>query len=80
VAKYEFKFVVSDVRLTKAQEAQIGQAVAQAGALALAEHTPPTAVTVPIGKNIWWRGIPPDVLRVELEKFAAKAAGAGALG
>jgi hypothetical protein len=77
VARYEFKFVVSDVRLTKAQEAQIGQEVAQAGALALAEVTPPNAVTVAIGKNIWWRGIPPDVLQKQLQQFARKAAGGG---
>ncbi len=75
MAKYEFRFVVSDVRLTKAQEAQIGQSVAQAGALALAEVTPPAAVSVQIGKNIWWRGIPPEVLRVQLEKFGAEQAG-----
>lgn len=80
MAKYEFKFVVSDVRLTKAQEAQIGQAVAQAGALALAEHTPAAAVTVPVGKNIWWRGLPPPPLLRELEQFAAKVAGGRAIG
>ena len=45
----EFKFVVSDVKLTKAQEAKVSQAVAQAGALALAEITPPNAVSVQIG-------------------------------
>jgi hypothetical protein len=78
VARYEFRFVVSDVRLTKAQEAQIGAAVAQAGALALAEVTPPSAVTVPVGRNIWWRGLPPEGLRLELEKFAEKAVGARA--
>jgi hypothetical protein len=77
VAKFEFKFVVSDVRLTKAQEAKIGQAVAQAGALALAEVTPPNAVTVAIGKNIWWRGIPADALQKQLKEFATKAAGGG---
>lgn len=78
MARYEFRFVVSDVRLSKAQEAQIGAAVAQAGALALAEVTPPSAVTVPVGRNIWWRGLPPEVLRLELEKFAEKAVGARA--
>ena len=77
MAKYEFRFIVSDVKLTTAQEAKIGQAVAQAGALALAEVTPPNAVSVAVGKNIWWRGIPPDVLQKELQQFAAKATGAG---
>jgi hypothetical protein len=75
VAKYEFRFVVSDIRLTKAQEAQIGEAVAQAGALALAEVTPPHAVSVGIGKNIWWRGIPPEVLQKQLQEHAQKQVG-----
>jgi hypothetical protein len=72
---HEFKFVVSDVKLTKAQEAMVGQAVAQAGALALAEVTPPTAVSVQIGPNRWWRGIPPPPLLKQLEAFGAKSAG-----
>lgn len=80
MAKYEFRFVVSDVKLTRAQEGQIGQAVAQAGALALAEVTPVHAVTVQIGRNRWWRGIPPEALRAELEQFAEKAAGAAGPG
>ena len=75
MARYEFRFVVSDVKLTKAQEGQIGQAVAQAGSLALAEVTPVNAVTVSIGRNRWWRGIPAEALLAELEKFAEKAAG-----
>jgi hypothetical protein len=77
VAKYEFRFVVTDVRLTKAQEAQIGQAVAQAGALALAQVTPPEAVSVAVGKNIWWRGIPAPILQKQLQEFAQKEIGAG---
>ena len=75
MAGIEFKFVVTDVKLTKAQQAQISQAVAQAGALALAEHTPPNAVSVQIGANRWWRGIPaPDLYR-QLQAFAEKTAG-----
>ena len=67
--------MVTDVRLTKAQVAQIGQAVAQAGALALAEVTPPNAVSVQIGRNRWWRGIPaPEILK-QLEAFASERAG-----
>jgi hypothetical protein len=75
LATHEFKFVVSDVRLTKAQQATVGAAVAQAGALALAEVTPPNAVSVQIGINRWWRGIPaPEILK-QLEQFAKKSAG-----
>lgn len=76
MAKYEFKFVVTDVRLTKAQEAQIGQQIAQAGALALAQVTPPEAVSVAVGKNIWWRGIPAEALQKQLQQFAQKEIGA----
>ena len=70
MATYEFRFVVSDVMLTKAQEQKIGQAVGQAGAFALTEITPPQAVSVGLGKNLWWRGIPrPDLLK-GLQEFA----------
>ena len=77
MAKQEFSFVVTDVKLTKAQVAQIGQAVAQAGALALAEVTPPNAVSVQIGPNRWWRGIPAPDLFKQLQQFATKSAGPG---
>jgi hypothetical protein len=71
----EFTFVVSDVKLTKAQQAKVSEAVAQAGALALADFTPPNAVSVQIGTNRWWRGIPaPDLYR-QLQQFAQKSAG-----
>ena len=72
---HEFSFVVSDVKLTKAQSAQISAAVAQAGALALAEITPPNAVSVQIGPNRWWRGIPAPDLYKQLQQFATKSAG-----
>jgi hypothetical protein len=76
VPKQEFTFVVTDVKLTKAQVAQIGQAVAQAGALALAEVTPPNAVSVQIGPNKWWRGIPAPELYKQLQAFGERSAGA----
>jgi hypothetical protein len=72
---HEFKFVVSDVKLSKAQEATVGAAVAQAGALALAEFTPPNAVSIQIGANRWWRGIPAPELFKQLQQFAQKSAG-----
>ena len=72
---HTFQFVVSDITLTKAQEATVAAAVAQAGAMALAEFTPPNAVSVPIGVNKWWRGIPAPELFKQLEAFAARSAG-----
>jgi hypothetical protein len=72
MARHEFRFIVSDIDLSAEHQDRIGRAVAQAGALALAEVTPSNAVTVPVGPNIWWRGIPPQELQQSLEQFAAK--------
>ena len=58
MAKYEFRFIITGVELPDHVQENISRAVAEAGALALGEHTPSTAVTFPIGPNIWWRGIP----------------------
>ena len=74
--KQEFTVVVTAEKLTKAQVAQNGQAVAQAGALALAEVTPPNAVSVQIGPNKWWRGIPAPELYKQLQAFGERSAGA----
>ncbi|MFC8447983.1 hypothetical protein [Kitasatospora sp. NPDC057223] len=70
MGKHEFKFVVSDVELTEEQQARVSHAVGQAGALALGDLTPPGAVSVALGSHVWWRGLPPDALRTELERFA----------
>ena len=70
MARYEFRFVVSDIELKPEQHEQISRAVAQAASLALAEVTPANAVTVPLGLNIWWRGIPPEVAFGQLEARA----------
>ena len=72
---HEFSFVVSDVKLTKAQSAKIAEAVAHAAALALADVTPPNAVSVQIGPNRRWRGIPAPDLYKQLQQFATKSAG-----
>ena len=72
--RYEFKFVLTDVELSKEQQRQVGASVAQAGALALAEHTPPDAVTVELGRGIWWRGKPAPELAKELQEFAQQHA------
>jgi hypothetical protein len=75
VATHQFKFAVSDVDLSPEQIEHIGQAVAQAGALALADITPEHAVSVQVRPGIWWRGIPaPDIYK-QLEQFAAKQIG-----
>ena len=75
MATHQFKFAVSDVDLTPEQVEHIGQAVAQAGALAVANLVPDHAVSVQVRPGIWWRGIPaPEILK-ELEAFAAKQVG-----
>jgi hypothetical protein len=71
MAKYEFKFVVTDVELSNELQERVAQAVGQAGAFAVAEITPPESVTVRYGFNKWWRGIPP----VELGELLVAAAG-----
>ena len=72
MATHQFKFAVSDVDLKPEQVERIGQAIATAGALAVAELTPPNAISVKVKPGIWWRGIPaPDIYK-ELEQFAAK--------
>ena len=70
MAKYEFRFVVSDVELSDEESEKVSRAVAQAGALALAEYTPDDAVTVMAGPNVWWRGIPAARITKALQKAA----------
>ncbi len=59
MAKYEFKFVVTDVELSEEHQEKVSQAVAEAGALALSGVTPVNAITVRYGLRRWWYGIPP---------------------
>jgi hypothetical protein len=61
MAKYEFRFIVTDVELSEEVQERIGRVVAQAGASALAEHTPPDAIAIRLRRNILWNGIPPVV-------------------
>jgi hypothetical protein len=75
MAKYEFKFVVTDVELSEKVQERVAQAVGQAGALAVAEVTPAEAITLRYGFNKWWRGIPPVEFREPLEAWAAEHAG-----
>jgi len=74
--KHEFHFVVTGVDLSPEQVDKVGSAVAQAGALALAEVTPADAVTVRIARNRWWRGIPPFELKERLQAFGRDESGA----
>jgi hypothetical protein len=75
VASHQFKFAVSDVDLTREQVDQIGQAVAQAGALALADITPEDAISVQVKPGIWWRGVPAPEIYKQLQTFASKQMG-----
>lgn len=75
MATHQFKFAVSDVDLNEEQIERIGQAVAQAGALALADLTPERAISVQVRPGIWWRGIPAPEIYKQLEAFAAKQVG-----
>lgn len=77
MGRYEFKIVVSDVDLSEAHQQKIGQAVAQAGAMAIAGVTSGGPVlSIPVGLNKLWLGRPaPKILR-ELEAFAHNEAGA----
>jgi hypothetical protein len=76
MARYEFRFVVTDTELSEEHQQHVGQAIAEAGALAIASVVSPNAVTVRYGPNLWWRGEPPVEIRQTLEDIAAqKAAG-----
>ncbi len=80
MGRYEFKFVVTDTELSEEHQRKVGQAVAEAGALALGELVPADAVTVRWGPNQWWRGIPPVTIYQALEEVAAQKAGEEAPG
>jgi hypothetical protein len=77
VGRYEFKIVVSDVDLSETHQKKIGQAIAQAGAMAIAESTSgEPVVSVPLGLNKLWLGRPAPKILHELEAFAHSEAGA----
>ncbi|HWG74159.1 MAG TPA: hypothetical protein VG184_08915 [Acidimicrobiales bacterium] len=67
MAKHEFRFVVTDVELSEDDRDRVNQAIGQAVAFALADQTPPNAVSYQY-RNILWRGIPPVELQHELEQ------------
>ncbi|HEY1917022.1 MAG TPA: hypothetical protein VGH27_15740 [Streptosporangiaceae bacterium] len=81
MARYEFTFVVTDVELSDEHRQKVSQAVAEAGALALASATPPDAVTVRVSEYVLWRGIPPVTILRDLASYAAgQSVGDGQLG
>ena len=72
MATHVFKFVVSDVDLTREQEERISRAVSQAGILAVGDLTPADSVTFHLGDRGLWNGIPPvDVLQA-LETYVSE--------
>ena len=73
--RYEFKFIVTDTELSEDHQRKVGQAVAEAGALALAGVTPEEAVTVRLGVHRWWIGLPPAEIFNALQAAAVKKAG-----
>lgn len=80
MARYEFRFIVTDAELSEEHQRKVGQAVAEAGALALAAAVPAEALTVRFAENVWWRGIPPVEIYQALEEAAAIKAGGEAEG
>jgi hypothetical protein len=82
MARYEFRFVVTDAELSEEHQRNVSQAIAEAGTLAVAAQTPRDAVTVLSGPRLlegpgvpWiWRGIPPVTITEELQAFAAEKA------
>ena len=76
MAKHEFRFVVTDVELTEEDRERVNQAISQAAAFALADQTPPNAVSYQF-RNILWRGIPPVELQQQLEQVVEAKTGAG---
>jgi hypothetical protein len=77
MARYEFRFIVTDTELSDEHRQRVGRAVAEAGALALSGLTPPKALTVQLDYEHWWCGIPPAEILGPLEDFAAQAAEGG---
>ena len=74
MARYEFRFVVTDTELSEEHQQKVARAVAEAGALAVASATPFGAVTVPYGVNRLWRGMPPPEIYDALKEVAARKA------
>ena len=70
MARYEFRFVVTDTELSEEHQQKVGRAIAEAGALAITDLTPPDAITVNYRPNQWWYGRPPEPVLVALGEWA----------
>jgi hypothetical protein len=78
MARYEFRFIVTDVELSEEHQRKVSQSIAEAGSLAVAAQTPRGALTV-VGESPalhgpdwpWiWCGLPPVTIGAELQAFA----------
>ena len=80
MARYEFRFIVTDAELSEEHQRKVSQAIAEAGTLAVAAQTPREALTVVGDSHLlsgpgvpWiWRGIPPVTLTEGLQAYAAE--------
>jgi hypothetical protein len=77
MARYEFRFIVTDAELSEDHQRKVSQAIAEAGTLAVAAGTPHEALTVlgeprvgEFGFPWIWRGIPPVTITEGLQAFA----------
>jgi hypothetical protein len=70
MAKYSFGFTVTGVDLDDETQERISRAVGLAGATALGESTPDSALSVQFRPGWWWRGIPPVEIERNLRDFA----------
>jgi hypothetical protein len=74
MARHEFRFVVTDVELSEEDRQRVQQAISQSATIALADLTPPNAVSFQF-RNILWRGIPPIELQEQLEQVVEERTG-----
>ncbi len=77
MARYEFKFVISDVELSDEHRERVGEAIAQAGALAVADLTPAGAISIRFAPGWWWRGYPPIEILRPVQEYAEGQADEG---
>jgi len=60
MARYEFKFVISDVELSDEHRERVGEAIAQAGALAVCGSDPRRRNQHPLRPRLVVAGLPAD--------------------
>jgi hypothetical protein len=72
---YNFQFVVSGVTLGPETIKRVSEAIAQAGAAALADDVDEPAVTVELRPGVIWRGLPPAEVARPLVGFVTQEVG-----